>query len=175
MRGKAFASSNNVGVAPRSIALAGGRLHWACCLRNVSAVFADSSMPIADNYGCSVPFVWNDQVGPCSDAIRLRVFSSLSAVWCFSVHWGTRDSRDVGVAENSSSEHRESSRCAAARTFRSVVDLEHRVQPDIRVIQVRSGKRQTPRRTGAFAKRKFCYQAATAPCASHSSLAAFCT
>jgi hypothetical protein len=53
------------------------------------------------------------------------------------------------------------------------VDLEHCVQPDICLICVSDGKRQTPRRTGAFAKQHIAYQAATAPCASHSSLAAF--
>ena len=83
--------------------------------------------------------------------------------------------RSLGDPENSRSFCRSNTRCGSYCGSRRFVVLEYCVQPDIRVISFSSGKRQTPRRTGAFAKQRVAYQAATAPCASHSSLAAFCT
>ena len=131
MRAKKVATPSDDVVALGSPALASGRLHWDCRVWNGSAVFADSSMPNAHAYWSSLPLMRNDQVGAISLEIRYCVVSSLSTIWSAGIHRGARDSRDVGVAENTSCEHREGSRFFIARTLRYFVDLEYRVQSHI--------------------------------------------
>ena len=127
MHVEAVAPSSDDGAALRPSAMARGWMYWACCIRNGPAVFADPAMPVADNHWRSMPLVWNDSIGAGSLAFRSLVIAALPTVWSPGVLWGTCDSRDVGATENSSGEHRESSRCSGPCTSRCLMDLEYRV------------------------------------------------
>lgn len=173
MHGKTFPID---GVDCASVATAALVRRWllgSCCGRDGSTVLAHSTVSVVDDYWRSLSAVWDDPIISFAFTFRsLGVFAvSTVRVCCVSVR--NDHPCSVGDSENSRSFCGSNTRCGSCCGSRRFLDLEHRVQSDICVICVSSGKRQTPRRTGAFAKQRFADQAATAPCASHSSFAAF--
>ena len=148
-------------------------MHWSRSSWIRSAVLAHSTVSVVNDHRCSLSAVWDDSIGTGNHASRSFVIVAVSAFRGCCLPVRSDHSRSLGDSENSCSFCRSDTRCGRCRGNRRLVDLEHCVQPDICLISVSGGKRQTPRRTGAFVKRRIAYQAATAPCASHSSLAAF--
>lgn len=175
MRGTTFPIDGVDCAAIAPAALARRWLLGPCCGRIGSTVFADSTVSVVDDYGCSLSAVRDDPISSFALTFRSIGIFAISAFRICCVFVRNDHPCPVGDPENSRSFCCSHTRCSCCCGSRRFLDLEHRVQPDFCVIRVSSGKRQTPRRTGAFAKQRISYQAATAPCDSHSSFAAFCT
>ena len=132
-----------------------GRMHWSRSSWIRSTLFADSAVSVLNDHWCSLSVMRNDSISTGCHATRSFVIVAISAFRACCVFVRIDHPRSLGDPENSSSFCDSNTRCGSCCGSRRFVDLEHRVQPDIRVIYVRSGKRQTPRRTGAFAEQRF--------------------
>lgn len=98
MRLTTIASDGVNGASARAAPMVGPRMRWDRRLRHGAALFADSAMSDADDYGRPVSAVWDDAFSAFDLAFRSVSRASISTVWSAGVSRRTRGPVFVGIA-----------------------------------------------------------------------------